>query len=176
MGEAGDEIVEIWQVTKGSEELEAERAAEEAKLREIECGLAKCPVCGRAARIVEFGLFGTGVWIGCDRTEECSRYIELHTEGWSVEECAAEWNRCNSGVCLVIRRVKKWFRERFGAEKRAEKRKNREEIAKKRAESERRREIFGVEKPKKRGFWSRMLARRQKVNGGTTVEKEKDRR
>lgn len=171
-----DRIGEGWAVTRGTEELEAERQTERAARLAIEHGLAKCPVCRGAARIVEFGLFGTGVWIGCDRTEECSRYIELHTEGWSIEECAAEWNKCNSGVCLVIRRVKKWFRERFGAEKRAEKRKIREEIVKNRAESERRREIFGVEKPKKRGFWSRMLARRQKVSGGTTVEKEKDRR
>lgn len=165
------EIGEGWAVTRGTAELKAKLMAERAERLDMESRLRKCPVCKGATKVVEFGLFGTGVWVGCDRTDECSRYIELHTEGWSIEECVAEWNKYNSGLYLCARRAKIWFRKHFGAEKRAEKRRKKEEIARKRAEDERRRALFGVEKPKKRGFWVRLLARRQKVSGGSSVGK-----
>ena len=153
----------IWRETRGTEEIEAERRREESERAELEKGLARCSVCNGAAKIVEFGLEGNGVWIGCDRTEECSRYIEIHTEGWSIREVAEEWNRNNRGVNLVIRRVKRWFRERFGEEKRREKRKKREFLAKKRVEETKMREIFGISEGKKEGFWGKLLAKRQKV-------------
>lgn len=163
---------EIWVVTKETAEIEAEQRQEEAARRELETGLARCPVCGKTAKVVEFGLEGNGVWVGCDRTEECSRYIEIHTEGWSVWEVAEEWNRYNSGIYLLIRRAKRWFRLHFGAEKWQKKRENREKEAKKREKEAKRREIFGLEEPKREGFWRRILARRQKVGGNISAERK----
>ena len=136
---------DVWKETGGEVAILERAAAERKRFAEIEGSLAKCPVCRYEAKAVVFGAEGNGVWVGCDRCDECSRYIVLHTEGWSLEECAAEWNRYNSGVFLFIRRAKIWFRRRFGEEKRWEKRKNREEMGKKRAEDAKRREIFGIE-------------------------------
>lgn len=159
----------IWSVTRETAEIEAEQRREEAARREIELGLAKCPVCRGEAKVVEFGIEGNGVWVGCDRTEECSRYIEIHTEGWSVGEVAGEWNLYNSGIFLMIRRAKRWFRMHFGAEKWQERRENREKEEKNREKEAKRREIFGLKQPKREGFWHRVLARRQKVGGNTSV-------
>ena len=159
----------VWVVTRETAEIEAKYKQEEAARKELELGLARCPVCKGAAKVVEFGLEGNGVWIGCDRTDECSRYIEIHTEGWSVWEVAEEWNRYNRGVYLAIRRVKRWIREHFSAEKRREKRENRKILEENRAKEAKRREIFGLEQPKKKGIWGRILARRQKVGGNTSV-------
>ena len=159
----------IWEVTRETSEIEAKHRQEEAARKELELGLAKCPVCKGAAKIVEFGIAGEGIWIGCDRTDECSRYIEIHTEGWSVWEVAEEWSRYNSGVFLLIRRVKRWFRKHLGAEKRREKRENRKKLEEKRAEEAKRREILGLEPPKREGIWVRILARWQKVGGTKSV-------
>jgi ssDNA-binding Zn-finger/Zn-ribbon topoisomerase 1 len=167
---AGSAKTEIWSVTRETAEIEAEHKREEAARRKLEAGLAKCPICGMRAKVVEFGLEGNGVWIGCDRTEECSRYIEIHTEGWSVWEVAEEWNRYNRGVFLVIRRAKRWIRKHFGAEKWRNSRENREFLEKKRAEEAKRREILGIKEPERGGFWHKVLARWQKVSGNTSVE------
>lgn len=96
----------IWNEVRGSEELKREREGWDKRIKAIELGLRKCPVCGERVGVKIFGLEGNGVWIGCNKGVECSRYIELHTEGWSVEEVAAEWNRNNSGIRGMIRRAK----------------------------------------------------------------------
>lgn len=163
----------IWTVTRETAEIEAKQREEEAARRELEEGLAKCPVCGSKAKVVEFGLEGNGVWVGCDRTEECVRYIEIQTEGWSVFEVAGEWNRNNSGVYLLIREIKRWFRLHFGAEKWRKKRKNREIEEGNRKKEAKRREIFGLKQVKREGFWHRVLARRQKVGREASAEEKK---
>lgn len=146
----------MWKVTRETAEIEAERMAERMRRADIETGLRVCPVCRGPTRIVVFGLEGNGVWVGCDETDECSRYIEIHTEGWSIEEVAAEWNKYNSGIFLVLRRAKMWFRRHFGAEKRREKRENRQKLEEKRAKEDKMREIFGVERGKKPRRWWRI--------------------
>ena len=161
----------VWKETRSTEEIAAERERERTERRELESGLRRCSVCGGAAKIVEFGLEGNGVWVGCDRTAGCSQYIEIHTEGWSAAESAAEWNKYNSGVYLLLRREKRWYISNFGAEEWKEKRENREKMRKMRQEEERRREIFGIEGEKKVGFWRRVLARRQKVGGKICAER-----
>lgn len=106
--------------------------------------LVRCPVCGGEAKCVQFGIRSEGVWIGCDRSMECSRYIEVHLRGWSIEETARDWNRRNSGVCLAIRRIKGWFRKRFGAMAREERRiKERKELEKREKEAKLK-ELFSV--------------------------------
>lgn len=151
----GDEIGEVWTVTRGTEELERERAEENARRELIEKGLRRCPVCKGAAKIVEFGLEGNGVWVGCDRTAECSRNIVLHIEGWSIEEAAAEWNRYNSGIYLLLRKMKMWVERHLGARKRLENQQKREEEKRQRALDEKRREVFGIKnKPK---VWQKVL-------------------
>lgn len=147
----------VWRETRGTDEVRRERAAAEARLLGIEAGLAKCTVCGRAAKVETFGREGLGVWVGCDRSAECGRYIEIHTEGWSIEETAREWNRCNRGAFGMIRRAKRWFRERFGAEKRAERKARAKERAEDERERAKRRRMFGMEEArsegKRRRFW-----------------------
>lgn len=143
----------LWTVTDGAERDIRLLDESEAKIREITEGLAKCPVCKRPAKLVRFGFHNRGVWIGCDRTEECSRYIERHSEGWSIEDTAECWNRRNSGMRKAIRMAKRWFRVHFGSEVRAERRRKRELAAKKRAEIARRREVFGIIEPKKAKKW-----------------------
>ena len=131
----------IWRETGGEKDyFEAARARELAEAEMIS-GLARCSVCGGAARVVKFGrdLSGeyTGVWVGCDKTDKCARNIEIHTEGWSVKDTIADWNRFNSGMYRVIRKVKGWFRNRFGKVASAEKRvlhEKKMERAKKRTE------------------------------------------
>ena len=146
----------MWKVTRETAEIEAERMAERMRRADIETRLRVCPVCRGPARIVEFGLEGNGVWVGCDETDECSRYIEIHTEGWSIEEVAAEWNKYNSGIFLVLRRAKMWFRRHLGVEKRMEKRENRRKLEEKRVKEDKMREIFGVERGKKPRMWWRI--------------------
>ena len=167
------EIGGLWTVTRSAEEIAAEREAERKHAEELEAGLARCSVCGEAAKVVEFGLEGNGVWIGCDRSEECSRYIEMHEGGWSIEEAAAEWNRYNTGMYLVARRMKRWMRERFGAERRAERAREKQKRAKEAAERAKRREVFGIKAEERGGILTRILARRQKVDGDGAVGKEK---
>lgn len=143
----------IWTVTRGAEEIRREVLAEAEKYAGLVKGLARCPVCGNEAKAVVFGAEGLGVWVGCDRSDECCKYIEIHTEGWSLEEVAAEWNKYNSGLFRWIRRAKRWFRRQFGAESRAEK----AEILKKKAKSEeekaKREQIFGIKRGNKCGGW-----------------------
>lgn len=143
----------LWKVTKGVEEVRREMAAEREKRERMVGGLVRCSVCGGAAKAVEFGAGGLGVWVGCDRSAECSRYIEIHTEGWSLEETAREWNRYNSGMFRVIRRVKRWLRERFGEQKRAENRLKLQKEAEIEAEKAKRGAIFGVKAEKRGERW-----------------------
>lgn len=162
----------IWAVTRETAEIEAKRKREEAARKELEKSLARCSVCKGAGKVVEFGLEGKGVWVGCDRTSECSRYIEIHTEGWSAREVAEEWNRYNSGVYLVIRKIKRWFRLCFGAEKRRERRENKKIFEEKCVEEAKRREIFGIKRLEREGFWHKVLARWQKVGGNVSAERK----
>lgn len=143
----------LWTVTDGAENDIRLLEECEAKIREIAEGLAKCPVCNRPAKLIMFGYHNRGVWIGCDRTEECARYIERHLEGWSIEDTAECWNRRNSGIRKVFRMVKRCFRLHFGSEVRAEKRYKKELAAKRLAEIAKRREIFGIIEPKKAKKW-----------------------
>lgn len=143
----------LWTVTDGAEKDIRLMEEREAKVREITDGLAKCPVCNHPAKLVRFGYHNRGVWIGCDRTEECSRYIERHLEGWSIEDTAECWNRRNRGMRKAVRMVKRWFRLHFGSEVRAEKRYRKVLAAKKLAEIAKRREVFGIIKPKRAKKW-----------------------
>lgn len=143
----------VWRETRGTEEIAAEERKERERIARIESGLAKCSVCGGGAKWRVFGLEGHGVWVGCDRSAECSEYIEIQTEGWSLEEVAAEWNRYNSGVFGIIRRMKRWIKKRFGARKRAENREKAAKRAKIEEERAKRAQIFGVEREKRAGRW-----------------------
>lgn len=143
----------LWTVTDGAEKDFRHLEEMETKVREITEGLAKCPVCKQPAQLVRFGHRNRGVWIGCDRTEECSRYIERHLGGWSMEDVAQCWNHRNSGLRKVIRMIKRWFRMHFGSEARAEKRRRRGLEAERRAEIAKRREVFGIIEPKRAKKW-----------------------
>ena len=110
----------LWTETDGAEQVLRREAEQERRYAEIKAGLAKCPVCKGAAEIVRFGLSREGVWVGCDRTEKCCRYIEYHSRGWSVEETARDWDHRNRGLRKVVRLIKRWFTERFGRMARAE--------------------------------------------------------
>ena len=143
----------LWRETGGEKRVLEARAAKEALVRRLTEGLAKCPVCKGSAKIVLFGLRGNGVWVGCDKTEECSRYIERHLEGWSIEDTVADWNRRNKGWRKWARGAKRWYRVRFGSEERAKKRVLRELKAKKEEELAKRRARFGILPPKKAKRW-----------------------
>ena len=146
----------IWTETRGTEEIAAEIEHERKEREELLEGMARCSVCGGKGKIVEFGLEGNGVWVGCDRSAECSRYIEIHTAGWSVRECGEEGNKYNTGIYLWLRRVKRWFFERFGAENRRKVRENKEILVKNAELDAKRREIFGVEGRKKSRWWRKI--------------------
>ncbi|MGN0130720.1 MAG: hypothetical protein ACI4CE_07530 [Methanomethylophilus alvi] len=146
----------IWTVTRGAEEIRREVMAEAERFAKMVKGLARCPVCGREAKAVVFGAGGLGVWVGCDRSIECSKYIAIHTEGWSLEEVAAEWNRYNSGVFRSIRRAKRWFHLHFGAEKRVERKEKLKKEAKVGEEKAKREQVFGIKSVSKRGEWWRI--------------------
>lgn len=152
----------IWKVTKGTAEIEAEERAKLEQVRKIVDGLARCSVCGGRARVKVFGLEGNGVWVGCIRSPECSRYVELHTEGWSLEECAAEWNWYNTGWRKVLRKCKVWCMRRWGRVARAEKGWAKKVAEEKREVEERRREVFGVDEPKKGGWWRKIGGKMRK--------------
>lgn len=123
-------MVELWTETGGEKEYMTLLESKHEQEREILLGLKRCPVCGGVAMGYRFGIKGQGIWIGCLQTEECGRYIEWHKEGWSLSEVAREWNKRNSGISLLIRRVKKWIRDSIGAEgqwRRKEAKRKREE-------------------------------------------------
>lgn len=146
---------EIWKETRGTEELKREMALEEARRQGIVMGLARCPVCEKPAKAVEFGAEGNGVWVGCDRTDECCRYIEIHLEGWSLEECAGEWNRYNRGMMRKVRKLKRWASKKFGKERRAEKERERAKKDASAMKMEQMREIFGLKEAKiERKWWN----------------------
>lgn len=145
----------LWRVTEGAKEYLDRAKMEEMRVEEIISGLKRCSVCGGEAVGTIFGLMGRGVWIGCDRSEECSRYIEMHPEGWSLEECAAEWNKWNGGWRRAIRIIKRKVREVIGREARAWRRIKREKMAKEAEDKAKRRETFGIEAP--RGRISRLI-------------------
>lgn len=107
-------------------------------------GLAKCLVCGSEAEIVVFGLEGNGVWVGCCKTGDCSRFIEYHKSGYSISDAVKDWNRRNSGILGKIRRLKMWFRNNYGEGAAEKKRIKREESEKKMAEERKMEEIFGI--------------------------------
>lgn len=143
----------LWVETGGEKRVLEARAAKEALLRKLTEGLARCPICKEAAKIVLFGLKEHGVWVGCDRTEECSRYVECHAEGWSIADTVGSWNLRNSGWRKWVRMGKRWCRLKFGAEERAKKRIIREFKAKREAEIAKRREVFGIIQPPKAKKW-----------------------
>lgn len=143
----------LWTETDGADRFLAEQERKRLEFEKLVSGLAKCPVCKGAARIERFGLLGHGVWVGCDETDECCRYIEFHEGGWSVEDTVRDWNRRNRGVLKCIRLVKRWFRLRFGKMARAERARKRELAAKKADEMAKKREIFGIFEPKSEKKW-----------------------
>ena len=144
----------IWTVTRGAEEMRKEMLAEKERIAGIVKGLRRCPVCGGEAKAVMFGAEGNGVWIGCDRSAECVGYIEIHTEGWSLEEVAAEWNLYNSGMYRLIRKMKRWWRKHYSRARREEKRWEEGKAAKRAEEREERERIFwGKPKKSERRWW-----------------------
>jgi ssDNA-binding Zn-finger/Zn-ribbon topoisomerase 1 len=143
----------LWTETDGAARVLQKEAEKRQQFQCIKAGLAKCPVCRKEAKIVRFGLGGKGIWIGCDRTEDCSRYIEFHAEGWSIEDTARDWNRRNRGWRKVLRRIKRGFYDRFGHLSRAEKRLQKEIKAKKEKNLAKRREIFGIFAPQRKKSW-----------------------
>ena len=148
-GESG-----LWKVTDGAERVLRKERLRELHLQELIAGLARCPVCKREAKLVVFGRRGKGVWIGCDRTDECARYIEYHSEGWSIDEVAECWNHRNRGLNWLIRKVKMWFRGMFDEKKRAERAEKREAEERDLEEKEERLKRFGA-KLVKRGYFER---------------------
>ena len=141
-GEGGEGAV--WRVVRETSEIEEGVRRDEESWKVVEDGLVRCPVCGGAAKVVVFGMEGEGVWVGCDRSVECCRNIEIRSEGWSVREVAGEWNKYNSGVLGWIRRAKVWCLKRWG--KRAKEWKEMEKARwaeEERVEKERER-VFGV--------------------------------
>lgn len=110
----------LWEVKRTAREIreeeEAERRAMVVRVRECE----RCPVCGKRAYGMIFGREKRGVWVGCDRSPECLRNLEIHLEGWSFEEVCDEWDRKNRGLNRWIRRMKMWWGKRFGAARRWE--------------------------------------------------------
>ena len=141
----------LWKETDGAEKSIERDLAWRSHILGILGGLARCPECGGEAKICIFGFDGEGVWVGCDETEECARNIEYHKEGWSVDDVAECWNHRNSGLNWLIRKVKGWFRKRFGRRAREDRGWEREIAAREEAEKEKRREVFGIEKPKREG-------------------------
>lgn len=152
---ATSKVKSLWTETDGAVRALREEAEREAKLAHIKASLVRCPVCKGEAEMVRFGLRGRGIWIGCFRTEECSRYIEIHTGGWSIEDTARDWNRRNRGIRKWIRSLKRCLFNSFGRRKRAERRYERELEQKKEAEAAKRLEIFGISTPKGKKTWWR---------------------
>ena len=163
----------VWKETRGTGELVREvMEAEERRRKKVE-GMARCVVCNGAARAEVFGAEGRGVWVGCDRSPDCSRYIELHEEGWSLDEVMEEWNRWNGGVYRAIRKLKYWIWRAFSAEKRAERREKRCREAENGEKTARRCEIFGVEMGKRRSFWEKGWLKGNRQPGKTGRKREK---
>ena len=153
---------ELWKVTDGAERVMRRERLKELHLQGVIARLAKCPVCGEAAKLVVFGRDGRGVWVGCDRSPECARYIEHHVEGWSIDDATACWNHRNRGLNWVIRKLKMWFRRVFDKNERAEREKKREAAKKRELEKAERMKRFGVE-IKRSGFFGRMKKRAERV-------------
>lgn len=153
----------IWKVTKETAEIEAEERAKLEQVRKIVDGLARCSVCGGRARVKVFGLEGNGVWVGCIRSPECSRYVELHTEGWSLEECAAEWNWYNTGWRKVLRKCKVWCMRRWGRVARGEKEWAKKQEREKKEKDAKRREILGIEDAIRMGMRGKILGKIRKI-------------
>lgn len=144
---------EIWKEVKGVAETEAEREEQATKEVLFWLGLKRCPECGGEARVSIFGRDLEGVWVGCEATPYCAKYIEYRKEGWSIAEVVREWNKYNSGVYKVLRRIKRWFSIRYGADARYLKRRKKERKAKARKEEAVRALVYGVESSKKRKNW-----------------------
>lgn len=149
----------IWTETDGAEKHRQRELLEQMKENQILGSLVRCPVCGGKAKAVVFGFQEEGIWVGCDRSEECARNIEFHSEGWSLEETANDWNRRNRGIRLLIRRIKMLFEKVFSRENRAERRIKREREAEERAKIERLAEILGINMPQK-GIIERIFHRK----------------
>lgn len=144
----------LWVETGGEKRVLEAKAAQEVLVRRLMEGLAKCPVCKGPAKIVcGYGFGGNGVWVGCDKTEECSRYIERHTCGWSIEETVRDWNRRNTGWRKCVRSIKRWILNRFGSTARAKRLMERKIALQKEEELSKRRERFGIMAPKKAKKW-----------------------
>ncbi len=146
----------LWRVTGGEREKLRRDEERRTELEHLVKGLARCPVCKGPARVVLFGARGGGVWIGCDKTADCARHIEIHTEGWSIEEAAERWNRYNRGIFLCVRKVKNWWRKNIGAEGRRERAEKRVAAEKKRAREARLRELFGIKRSEGEKKWWRV--------------------
>ena len=121
-----------------------ERISYEDEIGRQKEGLARCLVCGAEAEIVVFGLEGNGVWVGCCKTGECSRFIEYHKSGYSISDTVKDWNRRNSGILGWIRRMKLWFRNNFGEVAAKKKREIQSEKKKKMDSEKKMEEIFGI--------------------------------
>lgn len=148
MEEEGEDDVgeELWKVSRSAKRVAEEEAAEKRKmvLRVREC--ARCPVCGKKVRGAIFGRKMRGVWVGCDRSPECARNIELHLEGWSFEEVCDEWDRKNRGLNRMIRKMKMWWENWFGEKRRREKEMRRQRLERERRNREELKEVMMREK------------------------------
>lgn len=160
---------EIWKVTGGAEEHYRKEAERFERVKSVIRDLARCGECGGEARAVVFGRGGKGVWVGCDRSVDCSRNIEIHTEGWSLEETAREWNRYNGGWRRVLRKVKGWFRKRFGELARREREMEREKERKEAEKRKARGRIFGIGERRRVRFMmlSGMVMKKRKREKGS---------
>lgn len=150
---------ELWRVTDGAERELTRAEKERFHIMGVLAGLEKCQVCGESAKICLFGLEGNGVWIGCDRSVECARNIEYHQEGWSIDDVAECWNHRNSGLNWLIRKVKGWFRGKFGERAREWRRKDEEAREREESDERRRREVFGIAEAKRGSVIGRIVKR-----------------
>jgi len=144
---------ELWEETGGEKEYQRLEEERKAKEREIEEGLARCSVCGEKAGIHKFGIDERGIWIGCCRTMDCTRYVEYHSEGWSIEDTARDWNRYNGGLFRVVRIVKRKISKVIGRREREWRRMEREEREKKIQSRNRLRELLGIKEKVVRKKW-----------------------
>lgn len=134
----------LWVETGGERKIIEGWEAKRKLISQMTEGLERCPVCMGKARIETFGFNGNGIWVGCDKTEECSRYIERHLSGWSIADIVKDWNWRNSGWRKCIRLIKRKVRGVIGKEERIKRRLKKENEAKKKEETDKRREVFGV--------------------------------
>lgn len=135
----------VWREVRGAEAVRKAESERRAWKDGLERGLVRCPVCGGAASIRTFGLFGEGVAVGCrGETAECARNAEVHLGGWSAERVSRDWNRRNGGILGLLRGVKRRIRSMRCFRRREEREWEASEERRKREGERRMREALGI--------------------------------